>query len=322
MSKPTDASTLWFTSAQLGSLIVEYGDIAAQPGGLDFGIAALDQHIIPARTGQLNFIVARPGHGKTTFGAIRARRAAELILKRGTQNSECVVVISLDQAVEEVFAMMTAGRAFSTTDLAWGRVSHADLVKHATATVHLPIRMIGKSAVQRSNTSMTFDEIFAALDDIYTVHKIRPVHVLLDYIQIARTGARTYQNKAEQVADAVLRASDLSYKYGCSMDICAQAGREVDRNAIKLPTLADCQWASAIEQEGYRVFSVWRPMLTEPETLPSGMRNQLNLGGKQYPVESNLFVLRVLKHKMTEAGQTFALRLDPDRVQLNGYTTA
>ena len=64
MKRDVDASTLWFTAAELGNLMREYGDVAAQGGGLDWGIAKLDKTMIPSRAGQLNFIIARPGNGK------------------------------------------------------------------------------------------------------------------------------------------------------------------------------------------------------------------------------------------------------------------
>ena len=310
MKRDVDASTLWFTAAELGNLMREYGDVAAQGGGLDWGIAKLDKTMIPSRAGQLNFIIARPGNGKTTIAAIRAKRAAKRIMQHQTQDKECVVVISLDQAVEEVFPMMTANRKFTVSDLAWGRVPHEALVQHALDSSPLPVRMIGKSVMRRSNTQMTFDQIFAAIDDIYKTHKVTPTHVMLDYIQIARTSNNPYKSKAEQVSEAVQRAADLSFAYGCTIDICAQAGREVDKNAIKLPALSDCQWASAIEQEGYKVISVWRPVLTE------GMGAKLKLFGNEFIVSQDLLVMRLLKQKMEAAGYTYILKLDPASVEL------
>ena len=309
VSRTVDASTLWFTPAELGSLLIDYGDLASEGGGLDWGIPKLDRQIIPSRAGQLNFIIARPGNGKTTVAAIRAKRAAQKIIDQGEENRKTVLVISLDQAVEEVFAMMTC-KGFTVTDLAWGRVPHPTLVQHALDTAGLPVRFIGKSVTRHSNTRLTFDEIFAAIDDIHKTHRVTPSHIMFDYIQIARTDQRDRENKAEQVADAVARAADLSFAYGATIDICAQASREVDKNKFKLPTLADCQWSSAIEQEGYKVISLWRPVLTEPQG------SEIELAGRRTPVTQNLIVMKLLKQKMEAAGHVYPLYLDPAAVTL------
>lgn len=317
--REVDSSTLWFTPAELGNQLVEYGDRAQTTEGLDWGISLLDSTNIQSFAGQMNFIIARPGGGKTTIAAYRARRAANKILARHAESKECVVIITLDQAAEEIYAMLIADGNFSATEVAWGRVSHDKVVDRVRKTIHLPIRIVGKSTMRRSAAIMTFDEIFSAVEDIEANHGIRPSHIMLDYIQVARPDHTKYVSRANEISDAILRAEDLSYKYGATIDICAQASRDVDKYSNKLPTLADCQHTSAIEQAGYRVWSLWRPITSEPTTDDKGQSNKIMLGGHKYPVCSDLLVMRQLKHKMTEAGYTYILRLQPDTLSLNSW---
>ena len=314
-----DASTLWFTPAELGTQLIEYRDRAATQEGLDWGIAELDRTNIQSFAGQLNFIIARPGNAKTTIAAFRVKRALRKILERGTQDHECAVVVTFDQAAEEIYAMLIADGAFSVTDVAWGRVSHDKVVERTRQTIRLPLRIIGKSTMRRSSSIMTFDEVFEAIDDIEATHHIRPVHIMRDFIQAARPNHTKYRDRTTEVGDAVMRAEDLSYKYGASMDICAQATRGVDAYKNKLPVLSDCQWSSAIEQAGYRMWSLWRPITSEAVVDDKGRPATLNLAGTHYPIASDLLVMRQLKHKMTLAGFTYVLRLQPDTLQLNSW---
>ena len=58
--------------------------------GITYG-CVLDKHLIPLHPGDLMAVVARPGHGKSSWMAYMAKKTAKDIVKRGTQNSECVV---------------------------------------------------------------------------------------------------------------------------------------------------------------------------------------------------------------------------------------
>lgn len=312
-----DAGTLWFTPAELGAQTIEYSDRAHTNTGLDWGIGKIDATNIQAFAGQMNFIIARPGNAKTTIAAFRARRAMKKILDRNAQDKECVAIVTLDQAAEEIYAMLIAGGDFSVTDLAWGRVSHARVVERTRKTINLPLRIVGKSTMRRSASVMTFDEIFKAIEDIEATHGLRPSHIMIDYIQIARPSGKQYRDRAGEIADAILRAEDLSYKYGASIDICAQAGRTVDAYKNKIPTLSDCQHTSAIEQAGYRVYSLWRPITSEPVLDDKGNPNKIRLANKSFSIDSDLLIMRQLKHKMVEAGYTYALKLKPDTLELN-----
>jgi replicative DNA helicase len=308
--RPADEN-IFFTPAELGSLYVEYGDSLQKEPGINWGVASIDKQIIPIRKGQLAFIVARPGHGKSTVASYLTKRTAQALRDEGAKD-KCVVYISLDQPVEEIYAMLQSDEQTTVSDYAWGKLSHDALTRKAVQAVDLPVWAIGRSVTQRRAPKLTFENIYRGLGEMERLYKIRPVLAVIDYIQIVPIENK--QNRTEQVGEAVIRARELAAQLACPMLILAQAGRQVDSYDNKIPGLADCQHASAIEQDADKVFGVWRPKLTESDETISVRQN-----GKEIdiPVTENLFVMRVNKQRMSKAGQTFYLHLDPAMVRLS-----
>lgn len=306
------ADNLFFTPAELGKLYVEYGDALKTDPGITWGVKSLDAYVIPIRKGQLAFVVARPGHGKTTVAAYLAKRTALDILARGKVESQCVIYISLDQPVEEIYAILQADKEATVTDYAWGRVAHEAMVKKAVESVRVPLWAIGRSVTQRRAPRLTFPNIYQAVERMEEKYKIRPVLVVLDYIQIVPIENK--QNRTAEVSEAVIRAREVAAQLACPMLLLAQASRGVDNYENKIPGLADCQHASAIEQDADKVFGVWRPKLTE-----TGDVLEVRVNGKDtdIPITDNLFVMRLNKQRMDRAGMTFYMYLDPALARLS-----
>ena len=106
---------------------------------------------------------------------------------------------------------------------------------------------------------------------------------------------------------------------GCPVVLAAQAGRQVDGYQWPIPTLADCQWGSSIEQAADLVLALWRPYNTfgpDAEPIPAGV-----IGDDPYPVTDKLLVMRMLKQRFLSGHKTWPLYLDPETLEL-GYLTA
>ena len=317
MSKPLTVSVeeihkLFFAPADLGALYVEYGDYIQKTPGITWGVTSIDKYVIPIRPGQLCYIVARPGHGKSTTAAYLAKKTALEIKAAGKQDKECVVYISLDQPVEEIYAMLQSDADTNLTDYAWGRVSHERMIQKKRESVDVPLWAIGRSVMQRSAPRLTFENIYRGLEVMEAHYKIRPVLAIIDYIQIVPVGKG--QDRATQVSEAVIRARELAAQLGAPMLILAQAGRQVDSYDDKIPGLADCQHSSAIEQDADKVFGIWRPCLTESEKFLD-----VRIGGaeKQIEITKNLFVMGLRKQRMGDPKHTFYCSLDPSLVRLS-----
>jgi len=91
--------------------------------GIDYG-CVMDKRVIPLHRGDVMAVLARPGHGKSSFMAYMAKREANKIIDRKTEKDECVIYVSWEQPIEELEAFFQSGANYNSTDLAWGRVRY------------------------------------------------------------------------------------------------------------------------------------------------------------------------------------------------------
>jgi hypothetical protein len=102
---------------------------------------------------------------------------------------------------------------------------------------------------------------------------------------------------------------------GCPGIAGVQASRDVDDYANPIPTMADAQWSSAIEQTADKQIAVWRPIKThDPAKHPT-----IELGGIDYLNDEHLLVIRLLKQRFERGYGTFAVRFEPQTLQVEDY---
>jgi len=285
-------------------------DIQATPG-VKFGIPAIDKFVTPMRPGELTAIVGRPGSGKSTLLAYLARQEAKRIIQRGKVGQEVVVYVTWEQSAEELTAMFLAGDQYSISDVAWGRVD-LDTVRHQVVKgAGTPIWTIGHG-ISRAGTRpprMTPRIILDAIETMEEDFNVKPVLMLFDYLQLIPV--ENAKDRIQQVTEVPILIKELALRIGCPAIAAAQARREVDDRDEKLPTARDCQWSSAIEQTVSKLFSVWRPGVTEQ----AGSIIKLQ-GGKTYPVNDQLFIIRMLKQRGEQGRHTWAMYFHPAYLRL------
>lgn len=317
--KPTDdPDSLFFTPAEIGTNLVRYAELVKTdiespiPRSLTWGVPSLDKHILPLRMGKILFVVARPGNGKSSTAAYLARRKAEELAARGDEN-RIVIYITLDQPVEEIEAIVQAEEGFSVTDIAWGRADVERMKERAIKRVSLPLWLMGKSVIsEKVQPRLTYENIYNAIRSIKTKYKLQVALVVLDYLQAFRIEGK--RSRTDEVTEATFHARELSLDEKIPLVVCVQASRETDTRDLNLPGLSDCQWASSIEQEGDAIVSIARPVLYKPEGTPFKVRT--SKGETVLTVTQQLFMLKLLKQRMSPAGQMFYLYFDPALVKL------
>ena len=300
--------------SQASQSYVHWAERLANEPGISYG-CVLDKYLIPLHPGDLMAVVARPGHGKSSWMAYMARREALDIVKRGKQDQEAVVYITWEQPVEEVEAFFQAGDMYTSTDMAWGRVPLDIIKKRSIKRVNLPVWTIGAS-LRHANIqkpTMTVDMVYQAISSMYDEYKIRPTLVCLDYLQIvpAAKGERR-----DQVTEATYNAKRLAMQIGAPIVAGVQAGRRVDDYQKPIPTMSDAQWSSAIEQTADKQISVWRPAKThDAEKNPT-----ISVGGTEYQNDEDLFVIKLLKQRFERGFGVWAVRFKPQTLEINDYT--
>lgn len=279
--------------------------------GIDYG-CVMDNHIIPLHPGDLMAVVARPGHGKSSFMAYMAKRAATLA---DPSKNQVVLYISWEQSIEEIEAFFQSGENYSSTDLAWGRVDVNAIERQSVKRAGLPIWMIGYS-INDSNKRrepMTIDVVYEAIKEIRYERGYEPILICLDYLQIIPV--HKARERMEQVTEATIQAKHLAMEVGVPIIAGVQATRRTDERFNQLPTMSDAQWSSTIEQTADKQISLMRPI----KSMEPG--DTVDVGGTDYIVDENLLLIKLLKQRFDVGYGVWAFDFRPQTLILNDIPT-
>lgn len=285
--------------------------------GITFG-CVLDQYMIPLHPGDLMAVVARPGHGKSSFMAYMTKREAEAIIARGRQDTECVIYISWEQTIEEVEAFYQSGPDYSSTDLARGKVPMETILRKLVKRAGLPIWYIGNSqrhARFRKPDRLTAEVVYQMIDSLYAEYQLSPTLICMDYLQLMPVKSGT--SRVEAVTEATFQAKELAMNTGVPIIVGVQANRDVDDQKYQIPSLSSAQWASAIEQAADKQLGLWRPRKThDPIDHPT-----IRVGGVDYTNDEDLFVVKILKQRFERGFGAMAIRFKPQTLEVHDYET-
>jgi replicative DNA helicase len=318
----SDASR-WFlhTPAESATCYVEWAEQRSKEPGITFG-CVLDKYLIPLHPGDLMAVVSRPGHGKSSFMAYMAKREAYNIQARGMAEKEAAVYVSWEQAIEELEAFFQSGDAYTSTDMAWGRVP-LDIIRQRAIKERpaLPVWMMGYSIKDsdKRRPPMTVDMVYQAIRDMYHEFSVRPTLICLDYLQIIPIlGEHADKERVAMVTEATIQAKHLAMEVACPIIAGVQASREVDNRHVKIPAMSDAQWSSAIEQTADKQIALWRPIRTEDlDDDP-----QVKVGGVTYDITENLLVIKLLKQRFDSGTGVWAVNFIPQTLEMCDFTFA
>jgi hypothetical protein len=262
--------------------------------------------------GDLVGIIGRPGHLKTTLAVFLAKKVAREL----QPTDQVVVYVTADEAVEQIEEMIEAGPGLTLTDRVFGRVDGEVAKRVAMERVRLPIWVVGESVGGEGAAPLTFPNLYGALEVMRTGYEgsPRPGLVVIDYIQSILYGRPT--ERVVEVTDAIVNAKGLARRMGCPVVMCVQASRAVDRAVSKIPTAADCQWSSAIEQQARVLLSLWYPVKTEGGEF---VRLAIEGAARSVPVRPDALVVRVEKQKGGRSGVNVLLRVQPEVVTVGEW---
>jgi replicative DNA helicase len=225
--------------------------------GITYG-CVLDKHMIPLHPGDLMAVVARPGHGKSSWMAYMAQKTAADIVARKAEN-EVVVYVTWEQSAEEIEAFFQSGKEYSSTDMVWGNVPISTIELKAVGRGKIPIWVFGESKRHEGikRPKMSIDYVYAAIESMQEDYGVKPILMCLDYVQIMPTNPR--QDKVMQVDEAIRNAKELAIRMGLPIIIGVQAGRKVDEYRNAIPTMSDgCTGCRTSRAAPYGGSPVWR----------------------------------------------------------------
>lgn len=310
------ARALVFTPAQAAAAAVEYyRNLATHKGDPLWGVPEIDRQMLAPRDGDVIGIIGRPGHGKSTSLASIARHKARILQFRNAEHPDeepgVVMYFSLEQLVEEMEAMFQAAPGLTATEFMAGELPVATIEKASLDRPALPLWVVGRSiASGRGMPRMTADNLFAALRGMSRAFGVRVKMVCLDYIQILPV--ENTRERVFQVGEAIINSKELAQAIGCPLVFGVQANRASDGREDKIPGMADCQWASQLEQTADKLFGVARPWLWRFIN-----KQVLTPQGDKLDVEEFMLYVRKLKERFAKfAGSTYLIDMDPGLVAL------
>jgi len=309
---------LIFDSSQLSRQHVQIAQKIQSEPGVTWGIPSIDRSVIPMRGGDVAVLCGRPGHGKTTLLTYLAREEARRIVGRDKSEEETVVFVTWEGTVDMVYmSIVSALGEYSSTDYAWGRVPLEKIEQNVAIRGVMPITMIGLSTARKAKyPPMTLPAILNAIRCIETgagTPQRKVTLLCLDYLQLIKmldSGERR-----DRVAEAIIGVKDLGMELDIPAFVGAQSARRVDDYQHKLPKMNDIQWSSQAEQHTDKLFSMWRPSLTE-EPPVGATQFAIRMGNNVFDVNERLILLQMLKQRWDQGRFLFGLHLEPELLRL------
>jgi replicative DNA helicase len=263
---PTD---LVFSPAQIARIGTEYINerVKNKGAGIPFGLASIDAFFNPALPGDLITIVGRPGCGKTGLMMRWARWRAQQLREQQIYN-RAVVYCTYEQHVEDLHAFHVASEAHIDVGLmARGTLTpeQIDLVSyHGARRVGLPLWFIGHSQERRARRpQMTIDDLYAALNAIENWQEEGERTFVIDMLFVdflqRMPLPRGSESKVIGTDSNLNSLKDIALAFACPTTVGVQARRDVDSYQVPIPTMADGQWCSGIEQISDKSFASVRP---------------------------------------------------------------
>ncbi len=306
-----------FTSDEMARQHVQYARKIHSEPGVQWGIRSVDQQIIPSRGGDISVILGRPGDGKTTVLSYLAAHQARTIHGENKEHEETVVYVTWEGTVDKIYATILSSRGdYSSTDFYWGRVPVEQVERVAVTRGVVPITFIGFSSFRKTGfKQITLEHILEAVEAIQEgrgTPQRKVVALVLDYAQLIPVPGT--MNKTERTSEAIIGVKNLGMRLDIPSFVGAQAGRQVDGYQIKLATAADGQHSSQLEQHTDFLYSIWRPVRTEPydPTVPS----DLNVWGRRLELRPNLFLMKCWKQRGDASGMWWPLHMAPEFLTL------
>jgi len=286
--------------------------------GITMGWERINQRLKPIRPGNLCTIIAYTSNYKTGLMVNWARRIANEIIDGGAaREDEVVVYVSWEDTVESMGVYDLANDALiDVSEINEGRIDTAAMARLEAAAMRrgaLPLWAIGHSGARRKKAQpMTMSMVESALEWIEEQMGRKVTAIFLDYVNliVPESKAAWGENRRTDIMENTFRARSLALARGCPVIMGAQAGRQTNERAWKLPQKWDAQESSAIEQYSDVMLSTWLPATTEDNDrleAPNGV---------VLDVTPNLLILGLLKQKRGPAGGWWPMYVDPARNEI------
>jgi replicative DNA helicase len=216
--------------------------------GIPFGLIDLDRMTSGLKPGQLVFVAARPGMGKTVVATDLARGAA---FKHGHPT----LMVSLEMSrVEMAKRIIAAEYQFPLNKLVGAQLTEddwANLARRVGEGTGAPLWM-------DDTAGQSLASITAAARRLHRQHKLRLL--IVDYLQLIEVpSVARAENRQREVAKLSVGLKRLARELGIPVVVCAQLNRGPEQRVDKRPQLADLRESGSLEADADLVLLLHRP---------------------------------------------------------------
>jgi replicative DNA helicase len=251
----------------------------ARTWGTATGYHRLDEHTGGLLPGQLWYIAARPGQGKSAF----LQQLIEYVAARGGGEAACLMA-SMEMSFDELSIRALARRAnLSYRAVASGKVDNTGWNALAQATRDIatwPIVVDDEKRLSPMRLRAKVRRRFAQLREKHPSAKLRVIGV--DYVQLMVSDQdmeRRGMTRAEELGQVSSQLKALAGEFECTVIALSQVRRPEKGKAPPRPELDDMRDSGALEADGDVVISLHRP-------------DQYRKGGEQLDGRCEVHVLK------------------------------
>ena len=311
-------------AAELADEVIALLDRVESPDWrlVETGIGPLDAALTIAPS-TVTVLSGRPGMGKSTVAKILAMREMRGIARSEHAGKRVVVYVTLEEGADKL-AIQLGGVGATYRDIVRGDYDRALIRRRADRLVTTlgALKVIRHPGIMggRLAPAVSAEIVLRSVERMVADEGLVVSMLVLDYLQLMKADGReaSERSKTEHVTAASNGAVMLSRSLRCPVILAVQAGRDVDNRALPLPTLADMQFASAIEQDADNILGLYRPASDEKHQAKIDAEGESWIEDPRLKVTPELMLMNVIKSRNDGcAGWRFGAHVDPVRFEMH-----
>lgn len=220
--------------------------------GVPTGFIELDKKTSGLQKGNLIFIAARPGMGKSSLALNIAQNAA-------IKNNIPVAIFSLEMTKEELTNRILCAEAMvDSSKIKNGTIEEEDWLKLANS-----LGPISESPIYIDDTSnLSVMDIRARCRKLKMEHDIGLI--IIDYLQLME--GRKSDNRQQEIAEISRSLKILAKELNLPIIALSQLSRAPEQRTDHRPILSDLRESGSIEQDADIVMFIYRDDIYNPES--------------------------------------------------------
>lgn len=230
-----------------------YERLKTQGGGLQVGIGGWDKFLsgLGEGCGYYHVLSGRPGGGKSSL-------ALQVALHASIRQQQPVLLVSIEMNGESCvqrMLFMEAQADIQRWRTGYGRVNANNEFERLMQASE---RLAAAKLLIDDTGSMTCEELIARVKRVHRQQKLGLV--ILDYVQLLRSGRRTYRSdRVQELTEISGEIRRCANRLKLPWLVLAQMNRDIEREVSRPPRLSDLKDSGALEQDADTVTFVYRP---------------------------------------------------------------